>query len=203
MKKIVFTQRVEVIESYGERRDCADQHISDFICACGYLPVPIPNRPELVETYLNVIKPDGLFFSGGNDLASYGGNAPERDETERRMIRYSESKDVPLFGICRGLQIIATFYGAPLEKVGGHVRVDHHISGRINRDVVNSFHGMGVKNVKKPLIELCRSDDGVIEAIQHEQFKIAAVMWHPERVEGFSEEDIKMVTRFYNGGRLE
>ena len=66
MKKIVFTQRVEVIESYDERRDCADQHIADFLYACGYIPVPVPNRPEIVNEFLNVIKPGGIFFSGGN-----------------------------------------------------------------------------------------------------------------------------------------
>lgn len=202
MKKIVFTQRVEVIESYGERRDCADQHITDFIYVCGYLPVPIPNRSEVLDTFLNVIKPDGIFFSGGNDLVSYGGNAPERDEIERLMIKYSEMHDTPLFGICRGMQLIATYYGASLEKVEGHVRVDHRVNGRINRDAVNSFHGLGIKKVTSPLKELCRSEDGVIEAIQHEKFKIAAVMWHPERVDGFLKEDINMVSRFYEGGRL-
>ena len=182
MKKIVFTQRVEVIESYGERRDCADQHIADFLYACGCLPVPIPNRPEIVDAFLDGIKPDGIFFSGGNDLASYGGNAPERDETERLLIKYAEVQNVPLFGICRGLQMIATYYGASLERVERHVRVDHRVRGKIKRDAVNSFHGMGIRKVVYPLEKLCRSDDGVVEAIQHEKFKIAAVMWHPERV---------------------
>ena len=84
----------------------------------------------------------------------------------------------------------------------GHIRVNHTISGRINRDAVNSFHEMGLKKVASPIIELSRSEDNVIEAIQHEEFKIAAVMWHPERVEGFSNADIDLVSNFYDGGKL-
>ena len=202
MKKIVFTQRVEVIESYGERRDCADQHIADFLYACGVLPIPMPNNPELVKTYIEGVRPDGLFFSGGNDLAAYGGNAPERDETERKLIGCSENLGIPLFGICRGMQMITTYYGAKLDKIDGHIRTKHRISGMLSRDSVNSFHGMGVKEVQEPLIELARSDDGVVEAIQHKEYNIAAVMWHPERVAGFSRLDIDMVSRFYDGGKL-
>ena len=44
MKEIViYTQRVEIVESYQERRDCADQSIPRFLETCGYIPVPVPN----------------------------------------------------------------------------------------------------------------------------------------------------------------
>lgn len=200
MKRIIFTQRVDVIESYGERRDCADQNVSGFIAACGFLPVPIMNNPLLAATFCESIEPDGIFFSGGNDLTSYGGNAPERDETERFLIEYAVKKSIPLFGICRGMQMIADYYGAGLEKIEGHIRVTHPIKGQITRDGVNSFHGMGIRGVPNPLIELSKSDDGVIEAIQHKDYRIAAIMWHPERVKGYSKEDINLVSNFYNGG---
>lgn len=200
MKRIIFTQRVDVMESYGERRDCADQNVSGFIAACGFLPIPIMNNPLLVAPFCESIEPDGIFFSGGNNLVSYGGNAPERDETERFLIEYSVKNSIPLFGICRGMQMIADYYGAKLEGVEGHIKVKHPIKGQIARDGVNSFHGMGIRGVSFPLIELSRSADGVIEAIQHKDFRIAAIMWHPERVEGYSKEDITLVSNFYNGG---
>ena len=47
MKIVVFTQRVEVVESYNERRDCADQRIAEFIVECGYIPLPVPNNADL------------------------------------------------------------------------------------------------------------------------------------------------------------
>lgn len=40
MKTVLYTQRVEVVKSYGERRDCADQNIARFLSTCGFLPLP-------------------------------------------------------------------------------------------------------------------------------------------------------------------
>lgn len=202
MKRIVFTQRVEVIESYGERRDCADQNISKFIDTCGFLPVPIMNVPSLADSFCDSIHPDGIILTGGNDLAAYGGNAPERDETEKRLIEYAVNNGVPLLGICRGMQMIAAFYGNRLQRVDGHVRKEHEIKGIINRKAVNSFHGMGVLEVKEPIATLARADDGVIEALEHRDQKIAGIMWHPERVPGFDNEDLAMVKHFYEEGSL-
>lgn len=202
MKKIIFTQRVEIIESYGERRDCTDQRISGFISACGFLPVPIMNQPDLTESFCDAIKPEGILLTGGNDLVSYGGNAPERDETEKCLIEYAMRNDIPVLGICRGMQMIADYFGIGLSKVEGHVRVSHRITGIISRNAVNSYHGMAVKEISAPLVELSRSDDGVIEALKHERYKIAGIMWHPERVEGFDPEDIRLVSDYYKKGEL-
>ena len=49
MKTVLYTQRVEVVKSYGERRDCADQNIARFLSTCGFLPLPVPNIKELAE----------------------------------------------------------------------------------------------------------------------------------------------------------
>ena len=106
MKKIIYTQRVEIVESYGERRDCADVEIAKLIWECGFLPVSVNNIPDKIQVFLEQIKPDGMILTGGNDLSKYGGNALERDETEKRMIEYSVKNDVPLYGFCRGMQMI-------------------------------------------------------------------------------------------------
>ncbi len=202
MKLILFSQRVDIIEDYGERRDCADQNISQFIKRCGYIPVPMINDPDVVRSICNELKPNGILLTGGNDLSSYGGNAPERDLTEASLLEYAVEKNIPLFGICRGMQFLADYYGAKLERVEGHVRTNHTIQGKINRDSVNSYHGMAVKNLPQPLEGLAYTDDGVIEALQHKVNKIAGIMWHPERVKNFSKEDIDLIKHFYSEGRL-
>lgn len=199
MKKIVFTQRVEIIESYGERRDCADQNIAKFIYACGFLPIPIMNQPEMVRPFLDDVRPDGILFTGGNDLAAYGGNAPERDETERRLLEYALKTDVPLFGICRGVQMIADYWGAKLERVNGHIKTFHQINGNISRKAVNSYHGMGIKEVAPPLIVVARSNDGVVEAMKHRTHSVAGIMWHPEREDPFDDTDKELIRKFFNG----
>ena len=64
---VLYTQRVEIVESYGERRDCADQNIAKFISACGYLPVPLPNNRELsVQSFLCLRR--SLYYRGCSGL---------------------------------------------------------------------------------------------------------------------------------------
>jgi len=200
MKKIIYTQRVEVIEGYNERRDCADQNIPSFLSECGFLPIPVPNIATIAIKMCEGILPDGIFFSGGNDLSDYGGDAPERDETEKGLLVYAVKQHIPLFGICRGMQFIGHYYGCGLEKVDGHIRQHHPVRGRLSRESVNSFHGMAIKEVPAQLEVLGSTDDGVIEAIQHKTETIAGIMWHPERVTGFSQDDIDLIKNFYEGG---
>ena len=200
MKKIVYTQRVEVIEGYGERRDCADQKIAKFIYACGFLPIPIVNIPDIVLTFVDDVMPDGILFSGGNDLAAYGGDAPERDETERILLECAVQKHIPLFGICRGMQMIADYYGMKLEKINAHIGCLHQIGGLISRDAVNSYHGWGIKEIASPLVAVSKSMDGIVEALKHDRHRIAAIMWHPERELVFSNDDIKLIADFFNRG---
>ena len=89
MKKIVlFTQRVEVIESYQERRDCADQRIAEYISKCGYVPVPVPNNPKYAIEIADRVGAAGIVLVGGNSLVKYGGNAPERDDTDKGISKF-------------------------------------------------------------------------------------------------------------------
>jgi len=201
MKKILFTQRVEVIESYNERRDSADQNIAKFLVACGYIPMPLCNLPELTEKLINIIKPDGILLTGGNDLQQYGGNAPERDLVERQLIDISLSNDIPLLGLCRGMQVIADYFGAKLSKVEGHVATRHDISGAISRNV-NSYHNFGILDYPNSLEITAQSKDGVIEALKHKDKMIVGIMWHPERNLPFDKQDIEMFCKFFNRGKI-
>ena len=99
MKTIIYTQRVDIITSYNERRDCTDQMIPRFLRYCGYIPIPIPNVPELAKDILTEINPTGVFLSGGNSLVKYGGDAPERDETEKILVEFAIKNNLPVFGI--------------------------------------------------------------------------------------------------------
>lgn len=200
MKKIIYTQRVEIVESYGERRDCADVEIAKLIWECGFLPVPVNNIPDKIQVFLEQIKPDGMILTGGNDLSKYGGNVPERDETEKKMIEYSVKNDVPLYGFCRGMQMIADYFGAKLVKVERHVAVRHQLEGNApwNGRTVNSFHNMAVKAVVDDLIIEARSEDGVIEAIRVRDKRIYGTMWHPERERPYEKDDIQFIKHIFS-----
>ncbi len=203
MKVILYTQRVEMIESYGERRDCADQNIPRFIKACGYLPVPVPNICETAIQMTEEIKPAGLILTGGNSLVKYGGNAPERDNMEKRLLEYAMEREIPVYGFCRGMQVILDYFGCDLEEVKGHVAVHHKIFGVIGGLEVNSFHNQACLHVAPPLEVLAKSDDGVVEAACCKEKHLLAAMWHPEREEPFVDSDIKRIRQFFDTGMFE
>lgn len=201
MKRIFFTQRVEIIKSYGERRDCADQQISAFLRSCGFLPFPVPNDAEVVHLLWEDVKPDGIFLSGGNNLLRYAGDAPERDEAERTLVECAIKDRIPVFGICRGLQFLVDYFGGELEAVEHHVRTRHRTLGTLSRPSVNSYHTLGTKKLPPALVVLAMAEDGTVEALRHAKLPIYAVGWHPEREHPFAAEDIALVQKVY--GREE
>lgn len=199
MKIILYTQRVEVVEAYKETRDCVDRRVPEFLRVCGFLPVPVPNQLELVQDYLRELKPGGAFLTGGNNLVSYGGISSDRDMVDSFFIEQALSQDLPVFGICRGMQSILDYFKVPLQKVQGHVAVTHAIQYEGERRQVNSYHTLAarVETVTDPLNVIGSSADNVAEAVVHVNAPLKGIMWHPERGQRFSQEDIKIVRAFF------
>ncbi len=196
-KIVLYTQRVEIIESYGERRDCADQNIPRFIEACGYLPVPIPNVLAVAKEMAEQLQPAGIVLTGGNSLTKYSGDAPERDEVEKELLTFALQREIPVYGFCRGMQMILDYFGCELESVQGHVAVRHKASGPLGELEVNSFHNQACCVVKGPLEMLAQSEDGVVEAVRHKEMHILGTMWHPEREEPFRMTDIQRIKELF------
>lgn len=197
MKKIFITQRVQVVEEYKERRDCLDQKWIELLNICGYLPILIPNNKKNILLMLEELKPDGIVLTGGNDLIRYGGSAPERDEVEKLLIKYGEENNIPILGVCRGMQMILDYYGVNLEKVDGHVAITHLISNHKSKKTVNSFHNYGAKEVNDKFEIIYKSADEVVEQIKHKHKEIYAIMWHPEREYNFKDDDIKYIKKIF------
>ena len=204
MKTVIYTQRVEIVSDYQERRDCADQRIADFIIECGFLPLPVPNKKELSVEIIKNVKPSGIILTGGNSLRTYGGNAPERDAMDEALIGLAIQNVIPLYGFCRGMQSILSYFGNNLENVEGHVAVRHIIREGAEQYEVNSYHNQACKKIKKDcgLLVDAESRDGVIESIHHEKYPIIGTMWHPEREKCFAKKDIAKVKELlYNSER--
>lgn len=196
MKKLIaITQRVEYMEQIGERRDALSQEWAVLADACGFTPLPLPNRLETVQDLLAALPVQGYLLTGGNDLSAYGGDAPERDGVERYLIQAAVDKGIPLLGVCRGMQLVLDYFGTPLRRVEGHVRVEHALD---NGECSNSFHSWGAVECRAPLAAEAWSGDGVLEAVAHRDYPwIHGIMWHPERYHPVRPQDIKRIREVF------
>jgi putative glutamine amidotransferase len=205
--RVGISQRVDIIDFYGENRDSLDQKMVDWVVAAGFVPIPIPNvlvdedfsfesQPYL-RNWLEELNVNALLLSGGNDI----GDIPKRDLTENFLLYWAKKNEIPVLGVCRGMQMMAIWSGSELVKVDGHVRTRHQLQvaddDQLQKlpDSVNSFHKKALKECPDSFKILARSNDGNIEAIVHKNLPWEAWMWHPEREKEFMEVDIE---RFKN-----
>lgn len=209
MLRIGITQRVEQLSDREERRDCLDQAWIRLLWQIDCLPIPIANSVEDVSLLMEMLGIEGILLTGGNDLAILAeatNSAPERDATEKLLMELAAERDIPVFGVCRGLQIMAHHYGSKLSRITEHAATQHPIAVRDNqrvrlsaRETVNSFHHYGVhlEHLNQSLIPLATAPDGTVEAIAHRTRRQAAVMWHPER-DPQNPHDREMIRNFFN-----
>lgn len=193
---IAITQRVALDPRHGERWNALDQRWTVFLAACGLAPLPLPNDSRVALNVLGAVPVRGVLLTGGNTLATYGGDAPERDRTELDTIAFARTHGLPVVGVCRGMQVILHAFGVPLQHVDGHAGTRHQVGGA---RIVNSFHDFASTGDAGPLEVLARTDDGVAEEIRHPAEPIYGVMWHPERCEPFADEDVRWFRRRFLG----
>ncbi len=199
MHLVAVTQRVDIVPRRGERRDALDQSWTRLLAACGLVAMPMPNRPATAAAMLEANGMTGLLLTGGNDLSHYGGDAPERDETEHLLLRLARERHLPVLGVCRGMQVIQDAFGVPLVTVSGHVAKRHRVEGVLPTAEVNSFHGYGTLESVDELEVMGRAPDGVVEAIRHRAEPILGQMWHPERESPYAAADLARIRRHFGG----
>lgn len=162
----------------------------------------------------------GLLLCGGLDVAPerYGEEtlpdanvevAPERDAMEWALLDGARESRVPVWGVCRGLQVLNVYLGGSLwQDLPTQIpsQVDHSqsetpdtlahvvrvaepqrpLGERLTREVprVNSRHHQAVKQLAAGLIPVAFSPDGLIEAavLDREDWWVRAVQWHPENL---------------------
>ena len=212
MLKVIVTQRIDYIVKYGETRDAIDQKLSEWLFRAGFLPIPIPNNlvvlhndkdilvndQTILKNWISTIKPNALLLSGGNDIGEY----PLRDETEKFLLDWAQSKKIPVLGICRGMQMMADWAGAKLHKIENHIGTRHKLkicnSNNKWPKEINSYHEWGLVDCPYSFEVKAYSDDEVIKAIKHKELPWEGWMWHPERESPFNDIDYKRLNVLFN-----
>jgi len=193
----------------------------DAVVAAGGVPLPLPHQlldaPELLAQSMALL--DGLLLPGSpsniepwhyGEAGSEAHSDPARDRLAFAAITWATSRQMPLFGICRGLQELVVANGGALHRQLHQVEgfQDHredparplsqqyaaaHLvmpepGGLLSQlpdchapFTVNSLHAQGVRTPGPQLRIEARAADGVIEAVSLRHHPFAlAVQWHPE-----------------------
>ena len=214
-KQFPATHRLPIIGitgNYGEQNCKLGEGYYKQVIAAGGVPMIIPPSadPSVISNTLDHI--DALLLSGGADINPlYQGEEPvprleginsERDLPELLITRMAYNRQMPILGICRGIQTLAVALGGRVMQDIGDAAVKHSQeadrsepthSVTIEEDstlfnlykettlFVNSFHHQAVGETGERFRVVARSKDGIIEAIEsHEQKPILGVQWHPE-----------------------
>ncbi len=186
------------------------------VLKAGGIPLIIPPFQETDRLCQMLDTIDGIIFSGGGDINPlfFGEEpikelhsiTPERDRQELLLARLAYDRQIPMLGICKGIQTInlalgGTVYQDIHTQMEG-TRIKHSqdqdrrypshsvrlMPGSIMQRIfgsttitVNSFHHQACKEAAPCLNATAISPDGVIEAIESNEFKsVLGVQWHPE-----------------------
>lgn len=214
--------RGEVLISVG---DPEEDKAASFAAALVHAGVPsgrirvIQPTPDVDYRKLGA-SAAGLLLAGGDDLdpALYGEEilpeanlklTPERDTMELELLAGAREARTPVWGVCRGLQVINVFFGGtlwqdlalqlptqvlhqmanPEDALIHTIRVtDPRVTlGELLRretPLVNSRHHQGIKDLGRGLVPVGHAPDGLVEAIylDDEDWWVRAVQWHPENL---------------------
>tara|TARA_B110000467_G_scaffold97121_1_gene87845 strand:- start:188 stop:826 length:639 start_codon:yes stop_codon:yes gene_type:complete len=190
-KRIGITTRIVNAQGYEEKRDALSQDWVKFLEIENIIPILIPNNLSNIPVFLEEINLDGIILSGGDNI----GDDKDRDNTEKLIIEFGISKKIPIFGVCRGMQVLNKFFKGKItsDKNNKHVGKDHQIfisDKKVsdfltqNKMIVNSFHQniISVEDVGESLIAFAiDKKDNTVEGFTHKELPITGVMWHPER----------------------
>ncbi len=202
--KIGVTTRVANAAGYNEPRDCLAQDWADFFNRI--LPeatwMMLPNIGSSITEYVADWGLEAIILSGGNDL----NEVAIREETEAALINYAQHNALPLLGVCRGLQLLCSYYGGSLTRAteAEHPISTHKVEYQESPFAlqlpeiteVNSYHNWLVKSCGS-LQSFITDQDGNIEGVYSKTGRLIGLGWHPERISPSANFDKALIRQLF------
>jgi putative glutamine amidotransferase len=190
-----------------------NKHYSLSLANLDIIPVLIS---EYNLSHINEIlnRANGILLSGGGDIHPkfFKHNLNDkvnninvaRDIFEIELVRNALAKNLPILGICRGIQIINVALGGsissnaenhmqdktkniPTHYVILNNRTKLHSIVQRNKIKVNSLHHQAIDHLGKNLVVSSLSEDKIIESVEHRNKKfVIGLQWHPEHLQRYS-----------------
>lgn len=213
------TPVIGITGNFGEKGCELAEGYYESVLRAGATPVVLPPTEDVNALVTMLDRLDGLILSGGGDMnplfageepipALHGIN-PKRDLCELLLVRLAYDRQLPMLGICRGIQMLVSALGGGVyqdlysqyptpnallkhsqdldRSVASHTvqlaegSLLRTIMGDTESLAVNSFHHQAVRELGPSLRVCATSPDGVIEAVESTEHKsILGVQWHPE-----------------------
>ncbi len=206
---VALSMRAATDAAHGELRDALSHDWIRLLEGLDVTPLLVPNGLYDPARLIEAGTACGIILTSGNDVGCVPGErwagsesvSAARDQTETALLRHALTRRMPVLGVCRGMQLINTFFGGTLcrdvgQASGGerHAGSPHpvRIADRAYRQrfglqagSVNSFHDHGVAkpDVAPGLTVLADSPGGIVEGLAHPDLPIIGIQWHPERPE--------------------
>ena len=196
---VAVTMRMLAHTTYVELRDAISHDWTRKLEGLGVTPVFVPNVLRDPVDYVRRIGAAGIILTGGESFSCGAAGMPmgtARDRSEALLVGYARRERVPLFGVCRGLQLINVLSGGTvsddLAKGASHVNVMHPVRivdaptngrGAVADIETNSFHERAVflRDLAPDLKPFALAAGDVVEGLYHADLPVIAVQWHPER----------------------
>tara|TARA_Y100001968_G_C19218278_1_gene648330 strand:+ start:282 stop:875 length:594 start_codon:yes stop_codon:yes gene_type:complete len=191
---IAVSTRLSSATDYEEKRDSISR---DWIKLFSNLSIHnyilLPNiEPGLIYQYCNYHSVNGFLLTGGDNI----GNDKIRDQLEFSVLNLAKERSLKVLGICRGMQIISSYFGGTQKLVEGHLATKHKINDSKSR-YVNSYHSYAIEDLPECFNVVYRSSDNSIESIEHKVLPWNGLMWHPERDDTIHPSDKKMIQNLF------
>jgi len=198
---VAVTQLEYLREDRNQRLDCLDQNLTVFLQNFASSIYQIPNSytdKASLKRWIKTAQINAIVLSGGGNI----GESIARENIERSLLNYAIKHNIPLIGICRGMQAIILHFGGTLAAKTGHVGTRHCMVFNTQQITVNSFHDFCVNDCSSEFNVLARAKDNTIESVSHKKHQILGIMWHPEREEPFQAHDLALFNNFMRGQKL-